>query len=248
MPMASDLYEPSYEPSPDFDPELHDYHSLPQLRNLPAILEGDGNEAAEREAKRQRVTKEPGDVAMYATEKVDATLAAESGSYVRQKAREQYFSRVAQYNKPFFLLCVCFCFGTFGCVYFVPLQCICCGFCVCLRVRVGGCSACRLRLSGGPRQQCCNRIDVRVCIACRYSPRARKYLLCEHCGAEVGAELFCSRFRRSFPSSALVYNSAIMDVAALRRNLASRDFSALQIAEMEVAVVRAEPPLRPAFL
>ncbi|CAE7715141.1 RE1 [Symbiodinium necroappetens] len=97
MPMASDLYEPSYEPSPDFDPELHDYHSLPQLRNLPAILEGDGNEAAEREAKRQRVTKEPGDVAMYATEKVDATLAAESGSYVRQKAREQYFNKEAAF-------------------------------------------------------------------------------------------------------------------------------------------------------
>ena len=33
-----------------------------------------------------------------------------------------------------------------------------------------------------------------------------------------------------------------MDVAALRRNLASRDFSTLEIAEMEMAVVRADVP------
>ena len=91
MPMES---APDWSPS--YDPELDDYHTPAPPGHLPPVREAPEMEAVEREAKRQRVT-ETGDVAMYAFEKVDANLAAESNSYVRERARNHYLEKEASF-------------------------------------------------------------------------------------------------------------------------------------------------------
>ena len=83
--------------SPSFDPERDDLHIPVPAGHLPPVREGPNLEDVEREAKRQRV-QESGDTALYAfNEKVDARLAAESASYVRERAREHYLDKEAAF-------------------------------------------------------------------------------------------------------------------------------------------------------
>ena len=92
MPLQSDV-----DYSPSFDPERDDLHIPVPAGHLPPVREGPNLEDVEREAKRQRV-QESGDTALYAfNEKVDARLAAESASYVRERAREHYLDKEAAF-------------------------------------------------------------------------------------------------------------------------------------------------------
>ena len=85
--------------SPSYDPEIHDYHQAVPMESGPlsTIREAPELEASEREAKRQRVLNEEPASALYAHGRVDAALAAESGHYVRECARNHFYEKEEAY-------------------------------------------------------------------------------------------------------------------------------------------------------
>ena len=84
------------EYSPDWDPDEDDYRQRVSDEHLPPIAEETGQEAVEREAKRQRVAA--GESASYVTERIDAELAAESAKYLSERAKDHYFLKEAAFQ------------------------------------------------------------------------------------------------------------------------------------------------------
>jgi len=96
LPFAEALETPV---GPDYDPDLHDYHQHQPTEGPPPIPEAvDSSEAAEREAKRQRVSSEaPAESALFTWEKSFSYLVVSEEVFLESQAKKKFEEKEIAY-------------------------------------------------------------------------------------------------------------------------------------------------------